>query len=240
METISAIIDFIKANRLRAILAALAVIGLIPLIIFISSKVHEKLTLEFIIFLVKRYGYYLIFALVMLGNIGVPVPEESPVIVAGFASQQGLLDYKIAVLVCIFSAIFGDNIGYLIGRKGGRKLILRYGRYVHINEEKLKKFEGFFIRYGDKTVFFARFIAGLRWLAGPLSGAAQMRFSRFLTFNAMGAVVWVLFMTQLGYHFGAHLPRLLSLLGKANIAIATAALLVIIAVYYIRKRRARP
>lgn len=237
MEVLHIAYKAIRANKLRATIALLVLATIITTLVILGHKFHEQFTMENIEYLIKEYGYYLIFTLVMLGNMGVPVPEESPVIIAGFAVQLGLMDYKTACLVCITSAIIGDNIGYLIGRKGGRALILRFGSYVGINDERLRKFEGFFERYGDKTVFFARFIAGLRWVAGPLSGAARMPFHRFLMFNALGAVVWVIVMTQIGYHFGRQLPLVFQWLSKVNTVIFIVAAIVIGTIYYLRKKK---
>ncbi|MBL8149152.1 MAG: DedA family protein [Blastocatellia bacterium] len=229
----------IKRNKLRSLLVLSAVLLIVAFVVIVSPMVHERLNTEVVEALIAKYGYYLIFALVMVGNMGVPVPEETTVIASGFAVQRGLLDYETVVAVCIFSAVVGDNIGYMIGKKGGRALILKYGKYIRVDDVRLRKFEGFFEKYGDKTVFFARFIAGLRFLAGPLSGAARMQFRRFFMFNALGAIVWVFVMTQLGYHFGNQLPRLLAIIGKANATIVIVVALVVGLIYYLRKRQQR-
>lgn len=237
MEGFQLAIAAIKAHKLRTALFLLALAAIITALVMAGSYLHEKLTIQTIEVLVKRYGYFLILFLVFLGNIGIPVPEETTVLASGFAAQQGWLDYKILLIICITTAIIGDNVGYLIGYRGGRKLILRYGRYFGVNEKRLVKFEHFFEKYGDKTVFFARFIAGLRFMAGPLSGAARMPFRRFFLFNAMGAVVWVIVMTQIGYHFGQHLPKVLSILGKTNFTIAVIAIIIVAFVIHRRRQR---
>jgi membrane protein DedA with SNARE-associated domain len=236
-ETIKNLWELAKANKIRAAIILTFLLVLLSALVFAAIQAHEHLTLEKIAGLIQKYGYVTIFTLVMLGNMGVPVPEESPVILAGYASQKLWLDYKTAVLVCIISAIVGDNIGYMIGRKGGRPLLLRYGKYVGLNEEKLARLEGFFERYGDKTVFVARFIAGLRWAAGPLSGAAKMPFGRFLFFNASGAIVWVLIMTQLGYQLASNLDFVIEVVAKAKVVIIGAAIIAFIAYRVYKKRQ---
>lgn len=238
-ETIKKLWELAKANKIRAAIFLAFLLVLLSFLVFAAIEAHQHLTLEKIAGLIQRYGYVVIFTLVMLGNMGVPVPEESPVILAGYASQKLWLDYKIAVLVCIVSAIVGDNIGYMIGRKGGRPLLLRYGKYVGLNEEKLNRLEGFFERYGDKTVFIARFIAGLRWAAGPLSGAAKMPFGRFLFFNASGAIVWVLIMTQLGYQLASNLDFVIEVVAKAKIVIIILAIIAFIIYRVYKKRQAK-
>src|ERR1051326_5385977 len=100
IEVLQIAIKAIKANKLRATLVIIALILIVVGLALLAKHFHEELTVEKIESLVRRYGYYLIFALVMLGNMGVPVPEESPVIISGFFAQKGLFDYKIALLVC--------------------------------------------------------------------------------------------------------------------------------------------
>jgi membrane protein DedA with SNARE-associated domain len=235
-ETIKKLWELAKANKIRAVLILMLLLVLLSGFVFAAIEAHQHLSLQQIAKLIEKYGYVVIFSLVMLGNMGVPVPEESPVILAGYASQKLWLDYKIAFLVCLVSAIIGDNIGYMIGRKGGRPLLLRYGKYVGLNEEKLARLEGFFERYGDKTVFIARFVAGLRWAAGPLSGAAKMPFPRFLFFNATGALVWVFIMTQLGYQLASNLDYVIALVAKAKIIIIGGGIIAFIAYYFYKKR----
>ena len=105
------------------------------------------------------------------------------------------------VTACI-AAITGDNIGYAIGRFGGRRLVFRYGRYVFITEERLQKAEGFFRRYGGAVVVMARFFAVLRQLNGIVAGTAKMSWWRFLLYNMLGAALWVTFWGTLFYELG--------------------------------------
>ena len=184
---------------------------------FDSHQIHE---------LLLQHGYLLIFAFIFFSNMGLPVPDESTVLVAGTLAGKGILNYPTVFVVCVTAAILGDNTGYWIGRRGGRKLILRYGKYLRIHEGRIVKFERYFEKHGRKTVFFGRFVAGLRLLAGPLSGAACMPFGRFFICNALGAVVWVFIISQLGFRFGSAIGeqmsrnfRLFIVLGVALIVI---------------------
>ncbi len=236
-EIIKNLWELAKTNKIRAAFVLTFLLILLSALVYGAIQAEEYLTLKTITELIQKYGYVVIFTLVMLGNMGVPVPEESPVILAGYASQKLWLDYKIAFIVCVISAVVGDNIGYMIGRKGGRSLLLRYGKYVGFNEEKLASLEGFFERYGDKTVFVARFIAGLRWAAGPLSGAAKMPLGRFMFYNASGAIVWAFIMTQLGYHLASNLDYVIALVAKAKIVIIVLAIVAFIAYRIYKKRK---
>lgn len=152
--------------------------------------------------LIQYHGYSVMTLIILLGNIGIPVPEETVVLVSGFLARKGTLDYRIVYPVCVLSATVGDSIGYWIGRTGGTRLILKYGNFLGLTPQKVSKFEEFFKKHGNKAVFLARFVAGLRFLGGPLSGTARMPFKTFLIYNLSGAVVWVFVMTQIGYHFG--------------------------------------
>jgi membrane protein DedA with SNARE-associated domain len=155
------------------------------------------------------YGYIGIAAIVLLGNLGFPVPEEAVVLFAGYLTWRGALRLPLVLLVAVGSAVVGDNLGYWLGRKKGRDLLLRYGRYVAITPRLIRKGDRFFRDHGDQTVFLARFVAGVRFLAGPLAGAAEMPFPRFFLFNLTGAVVWIGVIVGLGNLFGAHLHILL-------------------------------
>src|SRR6185312_15411573 len=104
---------------------------------------------ESIIELVRAHGYVMIFGLTVIGSLGIPMPEETIVLVAGFCAREGVLSYPIVLLVCIVSAILGDNLGYWVGRTGGQKLLHRYGKFVGITEPKIQRFHAFFVRFGD-------------------------------------------------------------------------------------------
>jgi membrane protein DedA with SNARE-associated domain len=157
---------------------------------------------------VKKYGYFAVFFGVMLENAGLPVPGETLLITAsGFASHGKLSIWVVAVIAAV-AAIIGDNIGFSIGRFGGRPVIEKYGRYVFIRQQQLDHVDRFFARYGSVAVFLARFIAGARVLTALIAGTSDMMWPEFLLFNALGALVWASAISALGYygmHFGKEL-----------------------------------
>lgn len=159
---------------------------------------------------VANWGYAAIFLAVLLGNIGVPLPEESIILLSGYLAWRGTLSLPAVIIVGILSAIVGDNLGYWIGREGGRPLLLRYGRYCFVSRRQLRRAEQFFTRHGHWAVFFGRFVAGIRFLAGPLAGISRMRFGQFFAFNASGAVVYVSAVTLIGYGAGSRLHTVLA------------------------------
>ncbi len=159
--------------------------------------------------LIAAWGYGAIAGVVLLGNMGLPVPEESILLIAGYLAWRGRLSLPVVIAVGVLSAIVGDNLGYWLGHHGGRPLLLRYGRYVRVSDQTLQRAEQVVARYGHWAVFWGRFIAGLRFLAGPLAGIAQMPFRRFFLANAGGAVVFVPVITWVGYRAGRSLHAVL-------------------------------
>lgn len=148
---------------------------------------------------VRQYGYYAIFVGVMLENIGIPIPGETVLIIGGAFAGLGYLRFPYVILFTVLGAIIGNIAGYWIGLKGGRKILERYGKYFLIREKQLHKVDEFFLKFGEITIFFARFITGLRILAAIFAGAAKMPWKRFLFFSAVGAVAWALTFGYLGY-----------------------------------------
>ncbi len=155
--------------------------------------------------LVSQYGYFAVFGLLFLEDFGVPVPGETMLIAAAVFAGLGKLNIFVVALVAIAAAFAGDNLGYVIGRTGGRKLLDRYGKYVLLTEEKVAKATGYFDRYGGVVVMFARFFEGLRQLNGILAGMSGMHWRTFAAFNAAGATLWVATWASVGYFGGDHI-----------------------------------
>ena len=149
--------------------------------------------------LIEHWGYLAIVVFVLLGNLGVPVPEESILVLAGYLVWQGDLRLPLVLLVGVLSAIAGDNLGYWLGRRYGQAAIARYGRWVLLTPARLDATRRFVTRYGAFGVFAARFIAGLRFMAGPLAGSTGLPPLAFVAANALGAVVYVPTMVAAGY-----------------------------------------
>ena len=149
-----------------------------------------------------HYGYWALFGAILLENFGLPVPGETLLIASALLASQGKMHIVPLLVTACIAAITGDNIGYAIGRFGGRRLVFRYGRYVFITEERLQKAEGFFRRYGGAVVVMARFFAVLRQLNGIVAGTAKMSWWRFLLYNMLGAALWVTFWGTLFYELG--------------------------------------
>jgi membrane protein DedA with SNARE-associated domain len=196
--------------------------------------------------LLQHWGYVGIFIVVLLGNVGFPVPEESVLALAGYLVHEGKLRLPLTLAVGVLSAAIGDNAGYWLGRRLGRPAIERYGQRVGITQTRLETIARFVQRYGAPGVFAARFIPGIRVLAGPLAGAGGFPASRFVIANLLGALCYVPYAVGIGYALayglGPWLKRAEHVMGKvehvALLAIVAGAVLVLVW-RAVRARRAR-
>jgi membrane protein DedA with SNARE-associated domain len=168
---------------------------------------------------VVQYGYWAVGAALLLENAGVPAPGETILLLASFlAYSQHELDLGWIIVVATIAATLGDNLGFALGYYGGRPLLGRYQSIFRVRASSLELGERLFARYGAVTVFFARFIFGMRIVAGPMAGVLRMPWRRFLLFNFLGAAVWVTVISGAGYLFGQHLHRLERAIKKLDIA----------------------
>lgn len=164
--------------------------------------------------LLNHWGYLAIFVFVILGNMGAPLPEETILALAGYMVWHGQLELLAVLLIGILSAILGDNLGYWLGRRYGRGAIERYGQWVLGRPARLQSIEGFVARHGSLAVFVARFVPGVRFMAGPLAGALQLPFSRFVVANLLGAALYVPVAVGVGYAIGLGLGEYVEMLRR--------------------------
>src|SRR6266487_166062 len=167
------------------------------------------------------YGYWAVFIFVGIESIGIPFPGETMLLVAAIdAGKTHQLSIALVIVAAACGAILGDNIGFLIGRKGGYRVLRRYGRYIGFDERKLKVGIYLFRKHGGKVVFFGRFVAVLRAWAAFLAGVSRMHWSRFLVFNALGGFVWATLYGLGGYFLGEQIHRLTGPVGTITIVLA--------------------
>jgi len=184
-----------------------------------------------------RYGYWVVFLGVMLENGGLPVPGETVLLFSGFLAYHGRLSLDRAIFTAIAGATLGDSLGYLIGRWGGTALVNRYrGRFL-LSARRFDRAQAIFLRFGHWAVFVARFITGLRVIAGPLAGAFVIPYPRFLLFNFSGAVVWAFTIGWVGYLFGSNWQRLVRLFKQVDTAILLAVVSAALIVWVVYRRK---
>lgn len=185
------------------------------------------------------YGYWTVAFALLLENAGVPVPGETILLFASFlAYSERELHLPIIILVAIAACTLGDNLGYAIGRRGGRALLRRYQNIFRIRDKTIARGERLFARYGAVTVFFARFVFGMRIIAGPLAGVLHMEWKRFVLFNFLGAVVWVTVISLVGYFFGSQWETVLRIVGRVKFGFAIALVVAILLLWW-RYRRSQ-
>jgi membrane protein DedA with SNARE-associated domain len=186
--------------------------------------------------LIETAGYPLVFLLVMAESAGVPVPGETALIAGAVFSSQGKLALPAVIATAAGAAIVGDNLGYLIGRRGGRWLLLREGPFHRQRTEVLAMGEPFFERHGPKAVFFGRFLLGLRTWASWLAGATQMRWRSFLFWNALGGICWATGVGVVAYFVGRSAENALSAFGIFGLVAAAVAL---VGLFFAHRRHRR-
>jgi len=188
---------------------------------------------------VVHYGYWAVAGALLLENAGVPLPGETILLMASFlAYSEHDLRLPWIIVVATIAATAGDNLGFALGHYGGRPLLARYQAFFRIKDATVARGESLFEKYGSLTIFFARFVFGMRIIAGPLAGVLRMHWRRFAIFNFLGAGLWVTVISVAGYLFGQHWGRLERIVQRFDVAVAILAVLVVAWLWW-RKRRAR-
>jgi len=185
--------------------------------------------------LFAHYGYAAVFLGVFLENTGLPVPGETMVLAGGALAHAGHLSLGWVIVIAILAAILGDNLGFFIGRNGGRRIVERFGARIGVTRARLAEFDRFFHRHGAKTVFVARFITGLRVVCAVLAGGSGMEWPTFLFYNASGAVAWSTTIAVVGYFLGKSWDTIERVVGGAGL-VGLAAAVVLVVVWLKRTR----
>jgi membrane protein DedA with SNARE-associated domain len=194
--------------------------------------------------ILDRWGYLAVAGVIGVESFGVPAPGQTIMVAAAVYASAGRLNVVAVGAIAFVAAVLGDNVGYWIGVRGGRKVVHRFGKYIFITPERLERAEKFFARRGNRIVVVARFIDGLRQLNGVIAGITAMPWRTFLIYNAIGAAIWVGWWTTISYLLGTHILEIVAHTHRykwwaiAVIAIAVAAY-VTLHVRHIRRRRPR-
>ena len=183
--------------------------------------------------LVHHYGLLALFLIVMLESAGVPLPGETALVAAGVFASHGELDIVAVVVVAAAAAIVGDNLGYWVGRTGGRSVLARWS----MTAQTLPWAEGFFRRHGAKTIFLARFFSVLRVTAAWMAGASRMRWQPFFLWNAAGGICWAALVGLIAYYLGQAAADAISRYGLiGGVALVVVAVLALLAFHFWRRR----
>ena len=188
--------------------------------------------------LLSAYGYWVVFLFVGIESTGAPFPGETTLLAASiYAGTTHNMNIALVILAASAGAILGDNLGFLVGREGGFRLLRRYGKYIRLDERKLKLGQYLFLKHGGKVVFFGRFVAVLRAWAAFLAGTNVMPWSRFLAFNAAGGVCWATLYGLGAYVLGTQVTKLTGPVGIVLLVLA--AILIVAAVIFLRRNESR-
>ncbi len=189
---------------------------------------------------VVHYGYWAVGAVLLLENIGLPLPGETVLLVASFlAFSEHDLQLPWIIVVATMVATVGGSLGFGLGQYGGRPLLERYRRVFRIPPATLERGEVLFARFGAGTVFFARFVFGIRVIAGPLAGVLRMPWRKFLVWNFLGATAWVTVVSYAGFLFGGHWHRLERAVKRFDIAMVILLALTVVFWWWRRRNRNR-
>jgi membrane protein DedA with SNARE-associated domain len=178
-------------------------------------------------------GYLALGALIFGESAGLPLPGETALLTAGGLAAAGHLALPVVILVAAAAAIAGDTVGYWLGRRGGRAFLMRDGLLADHRRHAVQRADRFFERYGTATVFFGRWVPGVRVVAAVMAGATHMPWPRFAAANALGAMAWATTV--------ATIAALLGPVGAVALAVAGLTLGATgVAVGWWRHRKARP
>jgi len=178
-------------------------------------------------------GYVALCALIGAESAGVPLPGETALITAGVLAHNGDYSIELVIVLAAAAAIVGDNIGYMIGRTGGRALLERPGPFARHRREILTRGEPFFRRHGPKAVFLGRWVAWLRITAAWLAGISRMRWPVFLFWNALGGIAWATSVGLLAYFVGHAAERIFKIGGLAAVTL----ILLSLAIFWVWRRQ---
>ena len=189
----------------------------------------------------NRFGYLAVAGVVFLEDFGVPVPGETVLILGAVYAGAGRLNILLVALLGLTGAVLGDNVGFAIGRAGGRRLVDRYGKYVFLTRKRVDRAAVYLEEHGGWVISVARFVWGLRQANGLIAGTVGMGWKRFLFFNVIGAALWVTAWSAVGYLAGSHIDSVYndaSAVGGYLAAAVALSVLAYMAYRYARRHRA--
>lgn len=200
----------------------------------------DERILNFILSHLLAWGYYIVFVMAFLETsafVGLVVPGESVIVIAGLFAGSGALNLTAVIGLASVGAILGDSVGYFIGYRFGEAFFRKYGRYLLFKPEYLDQARRFFAEHGGKTVFLGRFVGYLRAFAPVVAGMSRMPYHWFLVANVCGGVAWAATFSLIGYFVGNNWTTIEKYLGRAGmVAFAAAVVAVYLYVKFARQR----
>ena len=193
--------------------------------------------MDFLFQWISNYGYLALFGLLLLGIVGLPVPDETLLVFSGYLVWQGAFSPIPTLVTALFGSMSGITISYLIGRTLGLGFVHKWGRYIHVTEERLARVHGWFNRIGHWTLFIGYYIAGVRHFTAIVAGTSSLEFRAFAAYAYSGAFVWVCTFLAIGYIFGEHWRQVLETVHRNLLFVSLIVIAAAIAyVLYLRLR----
>ncbi len=152
--------------------------------------------------LISQYGYFAIFGMLVLGIVGLPIPDEVMMTFVGYLSSIHLLNYELSLLISFSGAVSGMLISYFLGKKIGKPLLDKFGKWIGLTPKRLDTVHRWFEKYDPWTILFGYFVPGIRHVTCYLSGMNEMDMKRFLIYAGSGAFIWCLVFITIGYTIG--------------------------------------
>jgi membrane protein DedA with SNARE-associated domain len=184
---------------------------------------------------ISHYGYLGIFSLLVFGIVGLPVPDETLLTLSGFLIYKGTLHLVPTFLAAYFGSITGISISYAIGSTFGHRILIKYGHYIHITEERLQKAHNWFEKTGRWTLIIGYFIPGVRHIVAIFAGTSELQLWEFALFAYTGGLIWTTTFLSVGYFFGDRWSSILDIINH-HIIIFTIVFLVLITFYLLYKK----
>ena len=191
---------------------------------------------------VSDLGYLGIFVLMFLESSFIPFPSEAVMIPAGYLSYTGNMNLILVIISGIGGSVIGATFNYYLGYKIGRHLLIKYGKYILLNEKKIRRVESLFNQHGEVATFIGRLIPGVRQYISFPPGITKMKFLNFLIFTATGASIWVTILSLLGYYIGINQILVQQYLFQVTfiLIVICASILVIYIIHYKRSQKIIP
>lgn len=187
---------------------------------------------------VGNFGYLGLIILMAIESTFVPLPSEIILPPAGYLVYTGEMNMLIVILCGVVGSILGASFNYWIGLHFGRKFIIKYGKYVHLNEERYKKTERFFLDHGEVSTFVGRLLVGVRHFISFPAGVAKMNFRHFVFFTALGASIWSAILAFLGFYVGKNQELLHEYYREIGVGLVIFCFLIVIGyIFWYKKRK---
>ena len=152
--------------------------------------------------LIMHYGYIAVFFMLMLGIIGLPIPDEFVMVLIGYFTHIGTLSYTLSIIICFTGSLLGMVISYFIGKKAGRPIIDRFGKWIGLKEKRIVRVENWMGKYGSYSIIFGYFVPGIRHITCYFCGVSHMRLRSYILFAGIGAFLWCFIFITIGRFLG--------------------------------------